>query len=76
MSAPGVEEIPESLRPFATRLAARSYRVRVTPKASFVYLRGALLGMLVEGEASVYFRYQDGRGQLFESLNAFDATFR
>jgi hypothetical protein len=70
------EEIPEALRPFATRLAARVYRVRISRTCSFVYVRGSLRGMLIEGEASVYFRSPDRQGQLFANLNAFDATFR
>ena len=49
-------------------------RVRRSARVHDFYLRGRLLGTATEGAESCYFRGPSGRGRLYASMTALDAT--
>lgn len=68
----GVQYVPAALRRFVHQIAAHACRLRVNSTTHMVFLRGVLLGTILEGRESCYFRAPSGRGRLYPTIEAVD----
>lgn len=70
-------QIPASLRPFTVTLTDTTCRVRL-PDSSVhcVYIRGHLLGTIIEGKVSAYFRTESGHGKMYPDIETVDSLIK